>query len=160
MCVVESCAPSPICFSSTSHVKPDFKKEWGGCQFGPSTNSCTVLLKVLCISLINGVLWLISLRGQIWISQHHAAKLVWYRTFLTGYQQGCSSGSQDASHPLRHLPPPVLSGKICSVSRLCFRSAKPSTLILCGVTLRQPGSAEWVKSLAEVWLHATKFEAW
>lgn len=71
-----------------------------------------------------------------------AAKLVWYCTFLTGYQQGCSSHSQDASHPLQLLPPVILSGKIRSVSRLCFRLAKPSTLILCGVTLRQLGSAE------------------
>lgn len=86
--------------------KTRLKKKWGGCQFGPSTNSCTVLLKVLCIPLINGAPWLISPWGQIRIPQHHAAKLVWYCTFLTGYQQGCSSGSQDASHPLPSASPP------------------------------------------------------
>lgn len=120
MCVVEGCFPSPICFSSTSHVKPDLKKKWGGCQFGPSTNSCTVLLKVLCISLINGALWLISPRGQIRIPQHRAAKLVWYCTFLTGYQQGCSSSSQDASHPLPPASPPLRFFPAKSVQSCAF----------------------------------------
>lgn len=30
MCVVESCSPLPICFSSASHVKLDFKKKKRG----------------------------------------------------------------------------------------------------------------------------------
>lgn len=99
------------------------KKKRGGCRFGHSTNSCTVSLKVLCISLINGALWLISPRGQIGIPQHHAAKLVWYCTFLTGYQQGCSPGSQDASH----RPPPA------SISPLRFfpaKSVQPRAFVL------------------------------
>lgn len=90
------------------------KKRGGDCPFGPSTNSCTVLLKILCICLINGALRLISPWGEIQIPQHSAAELVYYCTLLTGYQQGCSCDSQDASQPLQHLPPSFMTKTVQS----------------------------------------------
>lgn len=162
-CRVTCVAPSPICFffcwSCKTWLEKKIQKKikWGGCQCGPSTSNCTVLLKVLCIFLINGMLWVIGPRGQIWIPYHQRAGLGRCWPFIAGYQQRCPRCPTT-------LPTPSLwPNSFCqNLPRLppLFSTGESLDPCSCGVTRRQLGSAEWVKLLAEVWLHETKFEAW